>query len=138
MGEESEQLKREIDRTRRELGTDVDALTEKEGYRAAFADDPRVRPLAELPHRTHGRHLFVVRVDHRRDVFGRLRSQGIGVQVHYIPVHLHPYYRERFGKNVRYALEFVDLIPQEPSGKYRFCISHVPHPSAAEGGRIAA
>ncbi|HEY1376890.1 MAG TPA: phenylacetate--CoA ligase family protein [Gemmataceae bacterium] len=45
---------------------------------------------------------------------------------------------ERFGKNVRYALEFVDLIPQEPSGKYRFCISHVPHPSAAEGGQIAA
>jgi phenylacetate-CoA ligase len=45
---------------------------------------------------------------------------------------------ERFGKNVRYQLEFVELIPQEPSGKYRFCISHVPHPSAAEGGRIAA
>jgi phenylacetate-CoA ligase len=45
---------------------------------------------------------------------------------------------ERFGKNVRYTVEFVDLIPQEPSGKYRFCISHVPHPSAAEGGRIAA
>jgi phenylacetate-CoA ligase len=45
---------------------------------------------------------------------------------------------ERFGKNVRYAIDFVDVIPQEPSGKYRFCISHVPHPSAAEGGRIAA
>jgi phenylacetate-CoA ligase len=45
---------------------------------------------------------------------------------------------ERFGKNVRYHLEFVELIPQEPSGKYRFCISHVPHPSAAEGGQIAA
>ena len=29
MGEESEQLRREIDETRRELGTDVDALTEK-------------------------------------------------------------------------------------------------------------
>ena len=45
---------------------------------------------------------------------------------------------ERFGRNVRHALEFVDLIPQEASGKYRFCVSHVPHPSAAEGGRIAA
>jgi phenylacetate-CoA ligase len=45
---------------------------------------------------------------------------------------------ERFGKNVRFGLEFVDVIPQEPSGKYRFCISHVSHPSAAEGGRIAA
>jgi phenylacetate-CoA ligase len=45
---------------------------------------------------------------------------------------------ERFGQGVRYDVEFVDMIPQEPSGKYRFCISHVPHPSAAEGGRIAA
>jgi phenylacetate-CoA ligase len=45
---------------------------------------------------------------------------------------------ERFGTTTRYAVQFVDLIPQEPSGKYRFCISHVPHPSAAEGGRIAA
>jgi phenylacetate-CoA ligase len=45
---------------------------------------------------------------------------------------------ERFGKNVRYAVEFVEMIPQERSGKYRFCISHVPHASAAEGGRIAA
>jgi phenylacetate-CoA ligase len=45
---------------------------------------------------------------------------------------------ERFGRNVRYSIEFVDVIPQEASGKYRFCISHVPHPSAAEGGRIAA
>jgi phenylacetate-CoA ligase len=45
---------------------------------------------------------------------------------------------ERFGKNVRYTIEFVELIPQEATGKYRFCISHVPHPSVAEGGRIAA
>ncbi len=45
---------------------------------------------------------------------------------------------ERFGKSTRYRCEFVELIPQEPSGKYRFCISHVPHPTAAEGGRIAA
>jgi phenylacetate-CoA ligase len=45
---------------------------------------------------------------------------------------------ERFGAGTRYECEFVDVIPQEPSGKYRFCISHVPHPTAAEGGRIAA
>jgi phenylacetate-CoA ligase len=45
---------------------------------------------------------------------------------------------ERFGKNVRHAIDFVEVIPQEASGKYRFCISHVPHPSAAEGGRVAA
>jgi phenylacetate-CoA ligase len=32
---------------------------------------------------------------------------------------------ERFGTGVRYECEFVDRIPQEPSGKYRFCISKV-------------
>jgi phenylacetate-CoA ligase len=36
--------------------------------------------------------------------------------------------RERFGAGARHALEFVDRIPQEPSGKYRFCISKVPNP----------
>jgi phenylacetate-CoA ligase len=45
---------------------------------------------------------------------------------------------ERFGADTRHTCEFVEMIPQEPSGKYRFCISHVPHPSAAEGGLIAA
>ena len=39
-------------------------------------------------------HLFVVRVDPRvRDrIFTRLRELGVGVQVHYLPVYLHPYY----------------------------------------------
>lgn len=30
-------------------------------------------------------------------MFSALRAEGIGVNVHYIPVHLHPFYRERFG-----------------------------------------
>jgi phenylacetate-CoA ligase len=32
---------------------------------------------------------------------------------------------ERFGNRATYAIEYVDSIPQEPSGKYRFCISRV-------------
>jgi phenylacetate-CoA ligase len=35
---------------------------------------------------------------------------------------------ERFGPEVRYECQFVDRIPQEPSGKYRFCISRVRKP----------
>jgi UDP-4-amino-4,6-dideoxy-N-acetyl-beta-L-altrosamine transaminase len=44
-----------------------------------------------------GWHLFVVRVrdaERRRVFFERLRERGLGVQVHYIPVHHHPYYRD--------------------------------------------
>jgi perosamine synthetase len=32
----------------------------------------------------------------RTDIFAALRAEGIGVNVHYIPVHLHPFYRQRF------------------------------------------
>jgi perosamine synthetase len=48
-------------------------------------------------------HLYPVRVDAakltvgRAEVFRALRAENIGVNVHYIPVHHHPYYRERFG-----------------------------------------
>ena len=37
---------------------------------------------------------------------------------------------DRFGPNTTYRFDFVDRIPQEASGKYRFCISHVPNPWA--------
>lgn len=48
-------------------------------------------------------HLYAIRLNlgrlsaGRREVFEALRAENIGVQVHYIPVHLQPYYRERFG-----------------------------------------
>jgi dTDP-4-amino-4,6-dideoxygalactose transaminase len=42
-------------------------------------------------------HLYVVQVPSRPKVFETLRARGIGVQVHYRPVHLQPVYRHRFG-----------------------------------------
>lgn len=42
-------------------------------------------------------HLYVVQVPRRAAVFRRLHQRGIKAQVHYLPVHLHPLYRERFG-----------------------------------------
>lgn len=65
-------------------------------YDAAFAGTA-VRPLARPEGRLHAYHLYVVRVPRRGEVFASLRAAGIGVNVHYIPVHLHPYYRERLG-----------------------------------------
>ena len=38
-------------------------------------------------------HLYCIQVENRRSVFGELRASGIGVNVHYIPVHLQPYYK---------------------------------------------
>lgn len=50
-----------------------------------------------------GWHLAVALIDFasagidRGSVMRRLRERGIGTQVHYIPIHLQPYYRERYG-----------------------------------------
>ena len=67
-------------------------------YDTAFTLETGVRPLATNSDVAHARHLYVVRVDaDRAGVFRDLRAAGIGVNVHYIPVHLHPFYRERFG-----------------------------------------
>jgi perosamine synthetase len=35
----------------------------------------------------------------RGEIFRALRAENIGVNVHYVPVHRHPYYRERFPSN---------------------------------------
>ncbi len=51
----------------------------------------------------HAWHLYVVRLQSdrpeqdRRELYRALRTAGIGVNVHYLPVHLHEYYRKRFG-----------------------------------------
>ena len=67
-------------------------------YDRAFSGLPGVRPLEIRDGVTHARHLYVIRVESNRDaLFEALRREGIGVGVHFIPVHLHPYYRERFG-----------------------------------------
>jgi len=71
-------------------------------YDRAFAQLPGVEPLGLRQGASHGRHLYVVRLDRdalgvdRDRVFQRMRRAGIGVGVHYIPVHLHPFYRRRF------------------------------------------
>ena len=72
-------------------------------YDQRFARIPGIRPLERLSGRSHAWHLYVVRIDpavvrpFRADVFTALRNAGIGANVHYIPVHLHPFYRKRFG-----------------------------------------
>jgi perosamine synthetase len=59
---------------------------------------PRVRE-GVLP----GWHLYPIRLQleklsvGRAEIFRALRGENIGVNVHYIPVHLHRYYRDRFG-----------------------------------------
>ncbi len=72
-------------------------------YDSVFALEPALRCLSVRPHVSHGYHLYVVRFRSDRlaagrdRIFAALRAEGIGVNVHYVPVHLHPFYRENFG-----------------------------------------
>jgi len=65
--------------------------------------DGDIRPLATGRQVSHAYHLYVVRIPFERlgisraAVMNRLRARGVGTQVHYIPVHLHPYYRRLCG-----------------------------------------
>lgn len=67
------------------------------GYLEQLADLPAITLPVVRPDVEPGWHLFVVRVadaSRRRTFFDRLRELGLGVQVHYIPVHHHPFYRK--------------------------------------------
>lgn len=65
-------------------------------YDEAFADCENLVCPYQLPEVESGWHLYIIQVKgkNRKDVFEYLREKEIGVNVHYIPVYYHPYYRE--------------------------------------------
>ena len=71
-------------------------------YDAAFAGLPGVSIPRVQDRESHGWHLYVIQIDPERltidrDAFiDRLIARNIGVSVHFIPLHVHPYYRERY------------------------------------------
>ena len=70
-----------------------------ERYNTLLAELPVTRPW-QHPDSYSGRHLYVIRLrlaeigKSHREVFEGLRASGIGVNLHYIPVHTQPYYRD--------------------------------------------
>ena len=72
-------------------------------YTDAFANSRVLVTPYQEPDRESAWHLYVIRLrldamaKTRRQVFEDLRHGNIGVNVHYVPVHLQPYFRERFG-----------------------------------------
>ncbi|MGE6462036.1 UDP-4-amino-4,6-dideoxy-N-acetyl-beta-L-altrosamine transaminase [Pseudoalteromonas tetraodonis] len=70
-----------------------------ERYNEKLASLPIVLPY-QLPNTYSGLHLFVIRLNleeiskTHKQVFDELRENGIGVNLHYIPVHLQPYYQK--------------------------------------------
>ncbi|NHI01394.1 UDP-4-amino-4,6-dideoxy-N-acetyl-beta-L-altrosamine transaminase [Oceanimonas sp. MB9] len=89
-------------------------------YDALLQDLPVTTPWQHLDGYS-GLHLYVIRLQpnkigkSHRQVFEQLREQGIGVNLHYIPVHTQPYYREMgfqpadFPEAMRYYSEAISL-----------------------------
>ena len=72
-------------------------------YDAAFEDLPEIVPPCVKEYVRHSWHLYVIRLELERLTIDRgqfieaLRRENIGTSVHFIPLHLHPYYKERYG-----------------------------------------
>jgi UDP-4-amino-4,6-dideoxy-N-acetyl-beta-L-altrosamine transaminase len=61
-------------------------------YTTAFAGLPVTLPVYD---KGHAFHLYIIQVAQRKELYDYLRTQNIFCQVHYIPVHLHPYYQQQ-------------------------------------------
>ena len=69
-------------------------------YNKGLAEMDKIILPVERPYVKSSWHIYYIRLKDttkRRFVFEELQKLGIGVQVHYIPVHLQPYYRKNFG-----------------------------------------
>jgi dTDP-4-amino-4,6-dideoxygalactose transaminase len=88
----------------------LDRFTERRRQLVARYDDrltrlaPLVRPIGRVKGNNPAWHLYIVLIDFeaggisRGDLMRRLRQDGIGTQVHFIPVHRQPFYRDRYGE----------------------------------------
>jgi dTDP-4-amino-4,6-dideoxygalactose transaminase len=72
-------------------------------YAEAFGDEPALELPVERPDVEHAWHLYVLRLRPGALRIGRdrfieeLTARNIGTSVHFIPIHLHPYYRDKYG-----------------------------------------
>jgi perosamine synthetase len=74
-------------------------------YDKFFAEIKEIELLGVSEDVIHAYHLYVIKIafsgtkSKRKQFFKKMREKGVGVNVHYIPVHLHPFYRKQFNTN---------------------------------------
>lgn len=72
-------------------------------YTEAFADLPLKTPYVARPGDKHAWHLYVIQLEleririTREQFIEKMAERGIGTSVHFIPLHLHRYWRDRYG-----------------------------------------
>jgi dTDP-4-amino-4,6-dideoxygalactose transaminase len=67
-------------------------------YHQALRELPLLLPPVAPPGWRHAHHLYPIRVPDRRRVYDFLRGAGIGVQVHHVPMYVHPIYGQLDGE----------------------------------------
>jgi len=95
-------------------------------YNEAFKDIPEIKTPSEIEDIKHSRHLYIIMLDLEklkidRDEFIRLmKEKGIGTGVHFISLHLQPYYKEKFGfqendfPNAKHVSDRIVSLPLYP------------------------
>ena len=72
-------------------------------YQQLLGEEPALTLPATLPDRQHAWHLYMLRLNLARLTIDRaqfieeMKKRNIGTSVHFIPLHIHPYYREKYG-----------------------------------------
>ena len=92
-------------------------------YDKAFSDIEDIKTQRKNPADNHAFHLYVIEVPDRKDFYDYLIKNGIFAQVHYIPLHLMPYYRQ-------FGWKHGDFPVAEDY--YKHCISLPIYPTLGE------
>jgi perosamine synthetase len=86
-------------------------------YDSAFSHHPALQPPSVSAESTHPYHLYILRLNldtlriDRNAFIERLRAANIGVSVHWIPLHMHPCYRETYGYRAQdYPVAFAEFL----------------------------
>lgn len=87
-----------------------DVLREKRAsiasrYNEAFKENKNIILPFIKEDRTTSWHLYVIKINNRDEIIEKMKELGVGCSVHFIPIHKHPYYKEKFGyKNEEYPI----------------------------------
>ena len=87
-------------------------------YTATLGDVPEIILPQTQPNRIHSWHLYVMRLQLERLTIDRaqfiteLKQHGIGTSVHWMPLHMHPYYREKYGYKAEDLPQAAALYPE--------------------------
>ncbi|WP_457743604.1 DegT/DnrJ/EryC1/StrS family aminotransferase [Sulfurimonas sp.] len=65
-------------------------------YTAAFKENKKIITPFVKDDRESSWHLYVIKIDNRDELIEKLKEAGVGCSVHFIPIHKHPYYKERY------------------------------------------